>query len=61
MLSARMKKLVKTLIEKQDRHNWRIVERAVTAKGLSPDKFKVIEAGIPEYKTAKAKFMTAHS
>lgn len=54
-----MNKPAKLLIEKQDRHFWHIVRRETTARGMS-DKFKVLEANIPDFVVAKKHIETLH-
>lgn len=46
----------KTLIEKEGRRTWRVVERETTRGGLSNEYYRVIEASLPDYGAAKIVF-----
>ena len=46
----------KLLIEPENKKTWRVVARKCTLRGLSPDVYFLIEANIPDYKTARKQF-----
>lgn len=48
--------LSKTLIEKQDRRNWRVVERETTRRGLSPRAYSLVEGNLETYEGARKVF-----